>query len=211
MAENQPVKLAAMEGLFKTSTAVPLSLGGIYYDDELHYDLEVPWGLSLLVTHDPNGEVIGLESVPPDLRPPVNVVHLAYNVMVGLGSAFLLLALWLGWSWWRRRRMPVLALVPAGGRALRSRRGAGHGGRLGHHRGRPAAVHRLRGAAHRGRGEPRARAVPRLLRGAGIYVVLTALTVYVLRRLARSHATPAPQERDSPDAEWEPAEEAASR
>ena len=64
---------------------MPLSLGGIYFDDELHYALEIPWGLSLLVTHDPNGEVIGLESVPPDLRPPVNVVHLAYNVMVGLG------------------------------------------------------------------------------------------------------------------------------
>ena len=59
VAENQPVKLAAMEGLYETGTAVPLSLGGIYYDDELHYALEIPWGLSLLVTHDPNGEVIG--------------------------------------------------------------------------------------------------------------------------------------------------------
>jgi cytochrome d ubiquinol oxidase subunit I len=50
VAENQPIKLAAMEGLFKTSTAVPLSLGGIYYDDELHYGIEVPW-CALLPLH----------------------------------------------------------------------------------------------------------------------------------------------------------------
>ena len=92
VAENQPVKLAAMEGLYETQSAVPLSLGGIYYDDELHYALEIPWGLSLLVHHDPNGEVIGLERSRPS-RPPVNVVHLAYNTMVGIGSALLLLAL----------------------------------------------------------------------------------------------------------------------
>ena len=107
VAENQPVKLAAMEGLYDTGTAVPLSLGGYYVDDELVWALEVPWGLSLLVTHDPNGEVVGLDSVPPELRPPVNVVHLAYNAMVGIGSALLVLALWLGWSWWRRRRIPA--------------------------------------------------------------------------------------------------------
>ncbi len=54
-----------MEGLYRTGTAVPLSLGGIYADDELHGAIEIPWGLSLLVTHDPNGLVIGLDSVAP--------------------------------------------------------------------------------------------------------------------------------------------------
>ena len=49
------------------------------------------------------------------------MVHLAYNVMVGIGSALLLLALWLGWSWWRRRRIPRSPLVPARGRAVRAR------------------------------------------------------------------------------------------
>jgi cytochrome bd ubiquinol oxidase subunit I len=211
VAENQPVKLAAMEGLFKTSTAVPLSLGGIYYDDELHYDVEIPWGLSLLVTHDPNGEVIGLESVPPDLRPPVNVVHLAYNVMVGLGSAFLLLALWLGWSWWRTRRIPAspwfLRAVALSGPGVVLAMEAGwittEVGR------QPFIVYGVL------RTEEAVSPAPGLFLGfyavLAIYVLLTALTVYVLRRLARSHATSAPQERDDPDADREPAEEAASR
>jgi cytochrome d ubiquinol oxidase subunit I len=65
VAENQPVKLAAMEGLYRTGTAVPLSLGGIYTDDRLRWALQVPWGLSLLVTHDPNGRVPGWRACRP--------------------------------------------------------------------------------------------------------------------------------------------------
>lgn len=44
--------------------------------------------------------------MPPELRPPVNVVHLSYNVMVGIGFGLLGLAAWLAWSWWRRRDIP---------------------------------------------------------------------------------------------------------
>ena len=80
-------------GALRARGGAPLSLGGIFLQRRLHWALEIPYGLSLLVTHDPNGEVIGLQSVPPDQRPPVNVVHLAYNTMVGIGSALLLLAL----------------------------------------------------------------------------------------------------------------------
>ena len=95
VAENQPVKLAAMEGLFDTGRGCRSRSAASSSTTELQWALEIPWGLSLLVTHDPDGEVIGLQSVPPDLRPPVNVVHLAYNTMVGIGSALMLLALWL--------------------------------------------------------------------------------------------------------------------
>src|SRR5215218_4635417 len=42
VAENQPAKLAAMEGLYRTTAGAPLSVGGLYYDDELHYALELP-------------------------------------------------------------------------------------------------------------------------------------------------------------------------
>ena len=76
-----------MEAQYETQPEAPLSLGGVYYDDELHYALEVPYGLSLLIHHDPDGVVAGLEEVPEEDRPPVNVVHLAYNAMVGAGSA----------------------------------------------------------------------------------------------------------------------------
>src|SRR5256885_6137232 len=72
VAEHQPVKLAALEGLSHTESSVPLSLGGIYVDGELKYAIKIPYGLSLLVRHDPTGTVTGLDSVAPELRPPVN-------------------------------------------------------------------------------------------------------------------------------------------
>jgi cytochrome d ubiquinol oxidase subunit I len=196
VAENQPVKLAAMEGLFRTGTAVPLSLLGVYYDDELHYAIEIPWGLSLLVTHDPNGFVAGLESVPPDLRPPVNVVHLAYNTMVGIGTALLLLAAWLGWTWWRRHRIPrsswfLRAVAVSGVAAVIAMESGWVTTEVGR---QPFTVYGILRTADA------VSPAPGLYWGfyavVAIYVVLTVFTVYVLRRLARSHATPAPQELD---------------
>jgi cytochrome d ubiquinol oxidase subunit I len=194
VADNQPVKFAAMEGLYETGTAVPLSLGGIYVDDELRYALEIPWALSIMVTHDPNGEVTGLDSVAPELRPPVNLVHLAYNAMVGIGTVLLLLALWLGWSWWRRRRIPAtdwfLRAVAVSGVAAIVAMEAGwittEAGR------QPFIVYGLLETVDA------VSPAPGLYLGfyavVAIYVVLTALTVTVLGRLARSHTTAAPQE-----------------
>jgi diadenosine tetraphosphatase ApaH/serine/threonine PP2A family protein phosphatase len=166
VAELQPAKLAAMEAQYETGAQAPLSLGGIYYDNELHYALEVPYGLSLLIHHDPNGVVPGLEEIPVQNRPPVNVVHLAYNAMVGAGSALLLLAMVYGFAWWKRRswlenpwflRAVALSGIAGG-------RGAGDG--LDHHGGRAPAVERLRLPAHGRCREPGAGALPRLLRGA---------------------------------------------
>jgi cytochrome d ubiquinol oxidase subunit I len=199
VAENQPVKLAAMEGLFRTSAAVPLSLGGIYVDDGLRYALQVPWGLSLLVAHDPNGVVTGLESVPPDLRPPVNVVHLAYNTMVAIGSALLLLALWLGWTWWRRRRIPrtrwfLRAVAVSGAAAVLAMEAGWTTTEVGR---QPFIVYGVLRTADA------VSPAPGLYLGfyavLAIYAVLTGLTVFVLRRLARTHATAAPQEREGTD------------
>jgi cytochrome d ubiquinol oxidase subunit I len=198
VAENQPVKLAAMEGLYRSSTAVPLSLGGIYVDDELRGALEIPWGLSLLVTHDPNGAVTGLESVAPELRPPVNIVHLAYNTMVGIGSALLLLALWLAWSWWRHRSIPhtawfLRAVAVAGAAAVLAMEAGWITTEVGR---QPFIVYGILRTADA------VSPAPGLYLGfyavVVIYVVLTALTVYVLRRLARGQDTAAPQERDDP-------------
>jgi cytochrome d ubiquinol oxidase subunit I len=199
VAENQPVKLAAMEGLFRTTAAVPLSLGGIYVDDELRYALEVPWGLSLLVTHDPNGVVTGLESVPPDLRPPVNVVHLAYDTMVAIGSALLLLALWLAWTWWRRRRIPrtrwfLRAVAVSGAAAVLAMEAGWTTTEVGR---QPFIVYGVLRTADA------VSPAPGLYLGfyavLAIYAVLTGLTVFVLRRLARTHETAAPQEREGAD------------
>jgi cytochrome d ubiquinol oxidase subunit I len=205
VAENQPAKLAAMEGLYRTTSAVPLSFGGVYHDDELHYALQIPYGLSLLVHHDPDGVVTGLEDVPADERPPVNVVHLAYNTMVGVGSALLLLAAVFGWTWWRRRRIPdtpwfLRAVAVSGAGAILAMECGWITTEVGR---QPWIVYGILRTADA------VSPAPGLYLGLYavvlIYVVLTALTVFVLRRLARVPATAAPQEVDArspgPDAD----------
>jgi cytochrome bd ubiquinol oxidase subunit I len=105
VAETQPVKLAVLEGQWETMRGAPLRVGG-WPDasrEETRWALEIPYGLSLLAFHDPNAEVRGLRSVPPEDRPPVAVVHVGFQTMVGLGSAMALVALWAGWVAWRRR------------------------------------------------------------------------------------------------------------
>ena len=74
VAEDQPVKLAAFEGLQKTEREAPFHIGGIYEEDgDIKSGIEIPDLLSILADHDPNGEVTGLDSVPADDRPPINV------------------------------------------------------------------------------------------------------------------------------------------
>jgi len=105
IARDQPVKLAAAEALFETRRGAPLLLGG-WPDMEtgtVRFGLEIPYGLSLLAYHDPHAEVQGLDAVPRDEWPNVPVVHLAFQVMVGIGSFMALVALWAGWSAFRRR------------------------------------------------------------------------------------------------------------
>jgi cytochrome d ubiquinol oxidase subunit I len=96
VARWQPVKLAAMEGQFKTERGAPLRIGG--WPDEAagqtRYALEIPTGLSLLAFHDPGAEVKGLEAFPREDWPPVAPVHIAFQVMVGLGSFMALVAAW---------------------------------------------------------------------------------------------------------------------
>jgi cytochrome d ubiquinol oxidase subunit I len=102
VAEAQPIKLAAAEAHWHTEAYAPLVLGG--WPDEANettrFGLEVPGALSLLAFGDPSAEVRGLTAFPRDEWPPVLVVHLAYQVMLGLGMLMLLtgltgLVLWL--------------------------------------------------------------------------------------------------------------------
>jgi cytochrome bd ubiquinol oxidase subunit I len=196
VADNQPAKLAAMEGLYETTAGAPLSVGGLYYDDELHYAVEIPKGLSLLIHHDPDGVVPGLVEFPADERPPVNVVHLAFDTMVGLGSALLLLGVWFGWVWWRRRRIPespwfLRAVAVSGGAAVLAMETGWIVTEVGR---QPWIVYDLLRTADA------VSPAPGLYLGfyavVAIYLLLTGLTVYVLRRLARDRDTAAPQEVD---------------
>jgi cytochrome d ubiquinol oxidase subunit I len=105
IAHTQPAKLAALEGHFATETYAPLHIGGIPDVDtlETRYSIEIPGGLSFLAFGDPSARVIGLTDLPRDEWPPVLPVHIAFQVMVGIGSWLAVLALWAGLLSWRRR------------------------------------------------------------------------------------------------------------
>ena len=107
VAEDQPLKLAAFEGLGETTDGAPLHLGGWYHDGEVRWGIEIPGLLSLLARHDSEATVQGLEAAPPEDRPPVNVVRVAFQVMVAIGFGLVALALWHLIWWWRRRRLPT--------------------------------------------------------------------------------------------------------
>jgi cytochrome d ubiquinol oxidase subunit I len=106
VAVHQPVKLAAMEGLLHTQRGAPLDIGGIYLDGRVRFGIEIPDALSFLAFHHTNAVVTGLESVPAADRPPVNVVRIAFQVMVAIGLAMLGLGAWLLLAWRRRRDLP---------------------------------------------------------------------------------------------------------
>lgn len=106
MAKNQPVKLAALEGQFETERGAPLLIGG--FPDEktgqTDYAIEIPYLLSILAHGDPNAEVKGLNDFPKDTHPPVAIVHLAFQIMVGCGMLMMAIAVWSAWRFWRGRR-----------------------------------------------------------------------------------------------------------
>jgi len=108
VAQRQPVKLAAMEGLQETTKGAPFTLGGFYDEGrgEVRFGIEVPRLLSLLAKHDPNATIQGLDSVPPDDRPPVNIVRYSFQTMAGIGTFLALLGVVFIWTWYRKRRLP---------------------------------------------------------------------------------------------------------
>jgi cytochrome d ubiquinol oxidase subunit I len=107
IARDQPVKFAAMEYVSRTSGHVPEWLGGVYVNGHVFAGLKIPDLDSLLVGFAPGTRVIGWDTVPAADRPPVVwLIHLCFDVMVGLGFLLLLVGLWAAWEWWRRRRLP---------------------------------------------------------------------------------------------------------
>ncbi|HEY3226750.1 MAG TPA: cytochrome ubiquinol oxidase subunit I [Planctomycetota bacterium] len=108
VARTQPVKFAAMEGQFRTEARAPLRIGGLP-DSEAEttrFALEIPGGLSWLACGDPGAVVNGLDRVPRADRPPVAIVHLAFQAMVGAGVALLALSGWVGGTLVFRKRLP---------------------------------------------------------------------------------------------------------
>jgi len=107
VATRQPAKLAAMEAHFHTQAGADFVLGGIpdAATRTVPYAVLIPDALSLLVYHDPGAEVIGLDRFPEQDWPPVAVVHMAFQLMVGCGMVMAGMACWSGWRIWRRQRL----------------------------------------------------------------------------------------------------------
>lgn len=127
--EHQPAKVAAMEGLFETTAGPPMALFGIpnMQTGRLDYAVEIPHAAGLILTHEWNGEVRGLNSWPREDRPNALIVFWSFRVMVGLGFAMLGLGLWSLWLRRKRRlfdsrllQIASVAMAPSGLIALLS-------------------------------------------------------------------------------------------
>ena len=105
---RQPAKLAAMEAHFTTERCAPLKIGGFPDPDArvTRYSIDIPCGLSFLSTGDFDAEIIGLEQFPRDQWPNVIVTHFAFQIMVGAGSVMLAVAGWYVFERFRSRRVP---------------------------------------------------------------------------------------------------------
>jgi cytochrome d ubiquinol oxidase subunit I len=109
--EHQPAKIAAIEGVWRTERGAPLLL--FAWPDaqarENRYAIGIPNGASLILRHDPQGEIRGLDEFR-DAHPPVAPLFFAFRIMVGVG-VLMLVASWAGLWWYRRcgweaRRLP---------------------------------------------------------------------------------------------------------
>jgi cytochrome d ubiquinol oxidase subunit I len=94
--EHQPAKIAAVEALWKTEKGAPLTLFAIINEEQKRndYAIEIPKALSVILKHDPNGVVRGLNEFGND-HPPVAPVFWSFRIMVGVGVLMLLLS-WTG-------------------------------------------------------------------------------------------------------------------
>jgi cytochrome d ubiquinol oxidase subunit I len=106
VAAAQPVKLAALEGLAHTTRGASEHLLGWYEHGRVEFGVAIPKLLSLLAYHEPDATVRGLDSVPPDRRPPVNVVRICFQAMVGIGTLLALLGGFFLYERFRHRRLP---------------------------------------------------------------------------------------------------------
>lgn len=104
--EHQPAKIAAIEGHWENdpgATSLPLIAFGIpdMKAEETKYAVEIPYLGSLILTHTLHGKIPGLKEFAPEDRPDSTIIFFTFRIMVGLGLAMLLLALWGVYQRWR--------------------------------------------------------------------------------------------------------------
>ena len=92
--EDQPAKFAAMELITRSGPNQPVTLGGVLVGDEVVGGLAIPNLGSILAGFSPETPITGFDAIPLDQRPPATIVHLAWDAMVGIGTALVLLGVW---------------------------------------------------------------------------------------------------------------------
>ncbi len=186
VATEQPTKLAAMEGLAKTTRGASEHLLGWYVNGQIKFGIGIPDLLSILAFHNLNAKVQGLDAVPISQRPPVNIERVSFQLMVALGTGFAALGVLFLFLRWRRRIMPtqpwfyllVAAAGPASVVALIAGWFVTEIGR------QPWTVYRVMTTAE---AVTRARGVPVGYGAlAATYLLVACGVVWVLRRLARA-------------------------
>ncbi|HZO06889.1 MAG TPA: cytochrome ubiquinol oxidase subunit I [Solirubrobacterales bacterium] len=107
VADHQPAKFAAMECIYETGPNQTEWLGGICTDEEVKFGIGIPDLDSFLVGWSADTVVTGLDKIPDDEQPPAHtLLHLSFDLMVGVGTGLMFLALWFGWVWWKKRDIP---------------------------------------------------------------------------------------------------------
>ncbi len=187
VAKTQPVKFAALEGQFRTESGAPLRIGGIpdSESETTRFAIEIPGGLSWLAHGDSKAEVEGLDRVARADRPPVAIVHLSFQAMVGAGLFLLAVSAWAGGSLLTRRRLPqgrafLWSLAIAGPLAIVGLEAGWIVTEVGRQPWIVQGVMRTRDAVTDAPGIGWAFAA-----AVAIYAVLTAGTIVALRHLAR--------------------------
>jgi cytochrome d ubiquinol oxidase subunit I len=119
----QPVKVAAMEGLWETQARAPAVLFAVpdSHAERNHFEVSIPALASVYLAYSPDAVVKGLKEVPAADRPPVAPVFFAFRIMVGVGLLMLATAVWGLWLRWRGRlyssvafQNACIAMLPAG-------------------------------------------------------------------------------------------------
>ncbi len=110
--EHQPAKIAAMEGIWQTEKGAPLTLFGIPDEKEgkTHFAIQIPKGASLILAHDADAEIKGLNEFK-GAHPPVAPVFWSFRVMVGVGMLMLAVSWFTAFTLWRRRQLAGSAQV----------------------------------------------------------------------------------------------------
>lgn len=103
--KHQPAKIAAIEGIWHTEKSAPLTLFGLPNEKEgrTDYAVKIPKLASLILAHDIDAELQGLNEFP-NAHPPVAPVFWSFRVMVGVGMLMLVVAWGMALLLWRRRR-----------------------------------------------------------------------------------------------------------